>query len=224
MAQHPGHDGDTLRLSRLTSSSGKRHEPGNKANASPGFSFWVMARHLRDGGDDFIARLAMAKVLACVVERPVDAQRLIEELTRECMCDRRDISVLARDQENWVAEAATKAAGGLKGAVGSGAQAIGSLFKALAESAEPVSRVPGGAMLRASGDFGVQLVTTGAGTAAEIANALIDAGVPKAEAGRYGRDLERGGILITVEAKTEKSAQCIRKVMAAHGAVATQAL
>ncbi len=166
----------------------------------------------------------MARVLACVVERPVDAQKLMEELTSDCLCDRRDISVLARDQENWVAEAAAKAAAGLKGAVGSGAEAIGSLFKVLAESAEPVSRMlPGGAMLRATGDFGVQLATTGAATAAEIANALIDAGVPSSQAGRYGRDLERGGILITVEAKTEKSAQCILKVMAAQGAVATQA-
>ena len=161
----------------------------------------------------------MAKVLAFVVERPMDAQKIIDELTRDCMCDRADISLVARDEENWTSGTAAKVADAAKEAVTSGAQATAALFRAAFAGVEPVSRaLPGGAMLRAAGDFGVQLMTSGAATAAEIATALVEAGVRQSEAQRFGREVERGGILITVNAKSDKMAQCVRKVMMARGA------
>ena len=161
----------------------------------------------------------MPKVLAFVVERPLDAQKIIDQVTRDCMCDRADISILARDEENWTSEAATKTADAAKDAIASGAHATAALFKAVFEGVQPVSRaLPGGAMLRAAGDFGVKLMAGGTTTAADIANALIEAGVRRAEAQNYAQGLDRGGILITVAAKTDKMEQCVRKAMMAQGA------
>ncbi len=165
----------------------------------------------------------MTRLLACTVERPIDAQKIIGQLTRDCMCDRADISLIVRDENTWVAQTAAKGASALKEVVGAGAGALSSTFQALFEGVDAVSQmVPGGAMLRAAGEFGVKVARTGAATGAELAGALIDAGVPKSEAQRYGKAFEQGGILLTAHVKTDKSAQCARKVMMAHGAAVTE--
>ena len=39
----------------------------------------------------------MTTTIAGVVDKPLDAQRLVDELVSDCLCDRADISVMARD-------------------------------------------------------------------------------------------------------------------------------
>jgi hypothetical protein len=97
-----------------------------------------------------------------------------------------------------------------------------SAFNVLFEGVRAVSEVmPGGGMLRAAGDFAVQLARRGVSTGADMAKGLIDAGVPEGDARRYGDAFASGGILVTVQAKTDKTAQCVRKVMASRGATVT---
>ena len=149
--------------------------------------------------------------VAGVVEKPADAQRIIDELQKSCLCDRSDISLLHRDAAH-MSEA-------VKRAIDSSATAVSSIMDVLFQSVSAVSRsVPGGGMLRAAGEFGARVAHAGIGSGAGIAKALVDAGVPKTQAERLGEGMDQGGILIVVQAKTEKIAQCARTVMSAHGA------
>lgn len=157
----------------------------------------------------------MATTITGIVEKPVDAQKIIEELQSGCLCDRADISLMHRDSGQLVSAART--------AIDSSAAAASSVLDLLFQGANTVSRsLPGGSVVRAVGEFGSRLASAGIGTGAEVARALLDAGVSQAEARRSGDAVERGGVLIVVQAKTEKMAQCARTVMAAHGAVAPE--
>ena len=141
----------------------------------------------------------MAKTIAGVVEKPVDAQRLIDELVGQCLCDRADISVMVRDAAGWWTQQQGGNAADLKRAIDTTAAGAKSLVDGLFEGLEAVSRaLPGG----------------------ELAKALIAVGVPQREARLYGEAFERGAMLVTVQAKTDKIAQCARRVMTQHGALA----
>jgi hypothetical protein len=153
----------------------------------------------------------MAKTIAGVVRTPADAQRLIEELERDCLCDRADISVMARD------------AAGLGGGIDRGAAAAKSVLDALFEGADTVARaLPAGGVFRALGRIGHTLADTGVGTAAEVAKALLALGVPASQARYAGEAFAGGGILVTVSAKTERIAQCAQQTMTKHGALAPE--
>ena len=163
----------------------------------------------------------MAKTIAGVVEKPVDAQRLIEELVGQCLCDRADISVMVRDAAGWWTQQQGGNAADLKRAIDTTAAGAKSLVDGLFEGLEAVSRaLPGGGVLRVFGSLGVALANAGVTTAAELAKALIAVGVPQREARLYGEAFERGAMLVTVQAKTDKIAQCARRVMTQHGALA----
>jgi len=165
----------------------------------------------------------MARTVAGVVEKPVDAQRMIDELVRDCLCDRADISLIARD--------AGQASGGkgaradeLRHAVDQSAEGARTLFGGLLAGLETVSRaIPGGGVLRVIGNLGVAIANAGVATAAELTKALVSVGVPAGEARFYGEAFEGGGVLVTVRAKTDQSAQCAQKVMMKYGAIAPEA-
>jgi hypothetical protein len=111
----------------------------------------------------------------------------------------------------------------VKKALDTNAEAAKTLIGWMADGLESVTRsVPGGGMIRAFGSLGAQLAGAGVGTAAELAKSLVDLGVPKAEARYYGEAFEDGGIVVTVQARTENIARCARGVMMKYGAVARE--
>jgi hypothetical protein len=147
---------------------------------------------------------------------------MIDELVRDCLCDRSDISVIARDQ---AASSNNKGARAdeLRHAVDQSAEGARTLFGGLLAGLETVSRaVPGGGALRVIGNLGVAIANAGVATAAELTKALVSVGVPAAEARFYGQAFEGGGVLVTVQAKTDPIAQCAQKVMMKHGAIAPE--
>ncbi len=153
----------------------------------------------------------MTTTIAGVVEKPIDAQRLIDELVQGCLCDRADISVVARDS--------TQAA--VRGAVDAGAGAAKALVDGVWQGFEALSHsLPGGGVLRFFGGLGRTLADAGVTTAAETARVLAELGVPKGEARYYGEALHRGGVLVTVRARTDNIARCARHVMMQFGALA----
>jgi hypothetical protein len=163
----------------------------------------------------------MAKTLAGVVEKPVNAQRLIDDLVHDCLCERADISVMVRDSAGWWTQQQSETAAGVKRAIDTTASGAKSLVDGLFEGLEAVSRaLPGGGVLRVFGSLGVALVSAGVTGAAELAKSLVAVGIAPPQARYYGEAFERGAMLVTVQAKTDKIAQCARQVMTRHGALA----
>ena len=163
----------------------------------------------------------MAKTIAGVVEKPVDAQRLIDALESECLCDRADISVMVRDSAGWWTGQQATTATDLKRASDTTAAGARSLVGGLFEGLEALSRaLPGGGMLRVFGSLGVTLANAGVATAAELVKALVAVGIPQPEARFYGEAFERGAMLVTVQARSDQMAECARRVMTQHGALA----
>ena len=161
----------------------------------------------------------MAETIAGVVEKPADAQKVIDELVNECLCDRADISVMVRDAGGGVTGTAAHGASAIRDAVQRSATAATTLINELYGGAETLSRsFPGGGALRVVGKLAATVANAGIVSAAEVMKALIDAGVPKADARFYGEAVEKGGMVVTVHAKTENVAACARKVMMKYGA------
>ena len=154
----------------------------------------------------------MANTIAGIVDKPADAQRIIDELQASCLCDRADISLMHRDT--------AQVGGAVKSAVDSSAAAASSMVSAIFAGVNAVSRsLPGGGVLRAVGGFGAALANAGLDAGAGLAKALVDAGVPKEQAHHYSDAMNRGGILILVQARTDKIAQCARQILMKHGAL-----
>jgi hypothetical protein len=162
----------------------------------------------------------MKHTITGFVEKPVEVQRIIEELTTSCLCDRSDISIVARESAGHASglfAQATQAAGQVAGAATSAAASAGSALTGLASA---VTRdVPGFGLLRAAGKLGAKLSGAALGTAGDLAKAFVDLGVRQGLAAHYADALREGRILIVVDAKTDNMARCARQVMATHGAV-----
>ena len=164
----------------------------------------------------------MVTTLIGTVDKPVDAQSIIEELVSSCRCDRSDISLITRD-----AAAGSKPSDGLREAAHHAAhatQAAGDALAALwgAGTQFMTRAVPGLGALRAVGPFGSTLLKTGFEAGASLGRALVDAGIPESEARRAAKALEEGGIVITVQARTENAARCAEGILATYGAVREQ--
>jgi hypothetical protein len=159
----------------------------------------------------------MTTTIAGVVEKPVDAQRLVDELVESCLCDRSDISVVARDA---LGAGRREGIDAVRKALDANAEAAKTLLGWMSDSLESVTRsVPGGGTIRAVGSLGARLAEAGIGTAAELAKALVDLGVPKTEARYYSEAFERGGIVVTVQARSDNMARCVRGVMTKYAAL-----
>jgi len=154
----------------------------------------------------------MAKTIAGAVAKPVDAQRLIDDLVHDCLCDRGDISVMVRDSAGWWTQ---------KRAIDTTASGAKSLVDGLFEGLEALSRaLPGGGVLRVFGSLGVALANAGVSGAAELARSLVGVGIAPTEARYYGEAFARGAMLVIVQAETDRIAQCARQVMTRHAALA----
>ncbi len=162
----------------------------------------------------------MRQALTGLVEKPVDAQRIIDELTTRCLCDRSDISLIAQEsggQPARMAAGAARTAGQVAMAAGN---AAASTVSGLMDAASAVSRrVPGFGVLSAFGQLGATLSKSALHTAEDLAQAFVGFGVEQDAARRYADALQEGRILLIVEAKTDNIARCVRQVLATHGAV-----
>lgn len=154
--------------------------------------------------------------IAGVVQKPLDAQRLADELVTACGCDRSDISMVTQSPRRAGAE-------NIKKAVDTNATAAKTLISWMVEGIHSVTRsLPGGGVIRSVGSLGAKIADAGVTTAAEFTKALVEAGVPKREAGYYGEAFESGGIVVTVQARTDALARCAREVMMRYGALADE--
>lgn len=157
----------------------------------------------------------MRQIIAGLADKPLQAQRIIDDLTSLYACDRADISVMSGEsvaQAPGVAAAAqaTQMAGTLFG---------GALRQLSGLASEVTSRhVPGLGRLNAVGQLASLLSKSAFGTAGELADGLAQLGVRAELASRYAEAMRDGAILILVEARSEKIAQCARETMATHGA------
>jgi len=129
----------------------------------------------------------MRHTITALVEKPIEAQYLIEELTARCMADRSDISLIA--QEN-----------------------SGQVSRVLAGASRAAGEVAGAA--RAAATPGSSLLATAVGTLEDLARTFVDIGIEQSLARNYADALRKGHILIVVDAKTDAIAQCARQVMA----------
>lgn len=167
----------------------------------------------------------MAKTVVGLMESAAEAQRVVEDLTASCGCDRSDIGLMARGSESERPsgrKSRTKAregdvgAGAMKGA-GTGA-AIGGVLGLVAGVASLA--IPGVGPIIAAGPIASALAGAGIGAAAGgIIGALANLGVPEEHAHYYAEGVRRGGTLITVRAETDGAAECAQRVMQQHGAV-----
>jgi len=166
----------------------------------------------------------MDHTVMALAEKPVDAQRIIDDLTSLCVCDRSDISLVARDdsqQGSGVLSEAARATGQL--AAAAGAAAASTLGSMLGAGSRAMTRnVSGFGVLNAFGQLGGMLSRTALATAEDLGKAFKDLGVEGELAREHAEALRQGGILVVVHAKTGKMAECARRVMATHGTVPAQ--
>jgi hypothetical protein len=161
----------------------------------------------------------MRHTVTGLVEKPVDAQRIIDELTTRCLSDRSDISLIAQDsagQGSGTASGAARAAGQVASAAGTAAAStVSSLFEFAAAATR---QLPGFGVLKAFGQLGTMLSRTALSTAEDLTKAFVDFGIERDLARRYADALKKGSILIVVDAKTDNMARCARQVLTTHGA------
>jgi len=162
----------------------------------------------------------MTTTIAGVVEKPLDAQHLVDELVNDCLCDRSDISVMTRDLTDGHRHGAET----VKKALNTNAEAAKVLIDWMSQGLDSMTRsIPGGGMIRGFGSLASRLADAGVTTAAELTKALVDLGVPRGDARHYAEAFERGGIVVTVQARTDNMAQCARKAMMKYGAIGVEA-
>src|SRR5687767_2894326 len=101
----------------------------------------------------------MRHTVTGLAEKPIDAQRIIEELTERCLCDRTDISLVSRDQPHGAVSAAARSAGQLADIAGSAVVTSLEGFLGFASTATGGRESPTG-VLRAAGHLGSLLART----------------------------------------------------------------
>lgn len=164
----------------------------------------------------------MANTLFAVVEKPADAQYIIDELMQACLCDRSDIGVMTRHAGSTAGDDAPNpvSASRAPSIVDEMSAGASSMLEGMFKAANALSRaLPGGGILRAMGNVAQPILQAGLGTATQLAKALTGAGAPPAEARELGQAFQQGGVLISVNCKTDQIEQCARKVLSKYGAV-----
>ncbi len=166
----------------------------------------------------------MTKTVVGLMDTPREAESVVRDLTGECGCNRDDIGLMARgEQPEARGPAMTSDEGGsevgsgaLKGA-GTGA-AIGGVLGLVAGAASLA--IPGVGPIIAAGPIAAALAGAGIGAVAGgLIGALSKMGVPEEEAHYYAEGVKRGGTLITLHARDDRTADCAAQVMRRHGAV-----
>ena len=164
----------------------------------------------------------MRHTVTGLAEKPLEAQRIIEDLTGRCLCDRSDISLVSRDQPQNAVSGAARSAGQLADIAGTAVVTTLEGFLGFASAATSGRDSPSG-VLRAAGQLGSLLARTALDSAKDLARVLSEYGMDGAQAAAYAEAVQRGSILIVVDAKTEAIARCARQVLATHGASQQQA-
>lgn len=162
----------------------------------------------------------MRHTVTGLVDKPADAQTIIDELMARCLCDRSNISLIAHDTSDLPSRAgatAVRTASQLAAAAGSMAVTTISGLTGLASGM--TRHVRGVGVLRAFGDLGAALSRTALSTAEDLTHAFVDFGITDELARHYADSLRQGKILLVVDAKTENIARCARQMLATHGAV-----
>lgn len=160
----------------------------------------------------------MRHTVSGLVSRPIDAQRIIQDLTASCSCDRGDISILAGESAGEVSASASR---GLQSGAHAAMTAGGAMVEALKAVLGAASRVtqPNSSLgaLSAVGDVAAAISRATLNTIADLSQALVDFGVQEELAHRYAEALRQGGILVIVRAESEQAAECARGVLANNG-------
>jgi len=159
----------------------------------------------------------MRHTITGLAEKPIDAQSIIEELTQRCLCDRSDISLVSRDQPQSAVSGAAHSAGQLADLAGRAVVTSLEGFLGFASAATAGRESPTG-VLRAAGNLGSLLATTALDSVKDVARVFSEYGIDSAQAAAYADAVQRGSILIVVDAKTEAIARCARQVLASYGA------
>jgi hypothetical protein len=161
------------------------------------------------------------KIVIGVVEKPIQAQQIIDELIGSCRCDRSDIGIMARGAGADVRLDAAKAMRRSAKAAAETAAATETLLDGIFRAAGSVASrlLPGIGELRAVGPIAATLVGAGVGTGAGLVSALVDFGLPESQASYYADAVRRGCILITVSAKTNNIEKCAEQVLQERGAL-----
>ncbi len=167
----------------------------------------------------------MRHTVTGLVDKPVDAQKIIDDLMMNCLCDRGDIGIMAGEaahRPGGVLAQAARAAGQVVTAAGTAAATT--LDGVMGIGSKLVSRqVSGFGLLSAVGQLGVVLSKAALNGAQDLAKALADMGMEAELARDYADALRQGSIVIVVDAKTDNMASCVRKILATHGAVSPEA-
>ncbi|HEY1680594.1 MAG TPA: hypothetical protein VGF98_03000 [Candidatus Tumulicola sp.] len=138
---------------------------------------------------------------------PASAEARIQRLYELGYSDK-DISVMMRDQEKAKAFAAHTGGHAAEGAVTGGAidGGLGAIIAGLTATGSIVAVVGTGGLAApvVVGPLVAALAGLGAGAAAGgIVGALVGAGIPKEKAEQYSEGLDRGGILLGVNARPD---------------------
>ncbi len=153
----------------------------------------------------------MSHTVSGIFKHSVDAQRALDRLEAARFTEDQ-ISMVATDEslgDSFAIEKDNKAAeggvigaasGGLLGAIAAGLVATGSLV------IPGVNLVVFGTAIAAAAGAGV------GATAGGLVGALIGLGVPEYEAKRYEKDVERGSVLLVVDAGSRDRADEVKRI------------
>ena len=156
----------------------------------------------------------MAKTIAALFENRDDAYGAVHDLVTHGFA-RDDISVMAHgDTTHDGQETIEDGPSGLAQGAGIGAAVggIGGLVIGLT-----ALTIPGIGPVIAAGPLAVALFGAGVGAAAGgLIGALTDLGIPEEHAQYYGEGIRRGGVLVTVAATEERSAEAVSLLSRHH--------
>jgi hypothetical protein len=166
----------------------------------------------------------MEQTVTGIVEKPADAQRIIDELTAHCQCDRSDISLMAGENAGRGPGVVTRAARATSQVAATAGNAVAATLGGIVGAASAVSSRPlsGFGVLSAVGQLGAVLTRTALTTGEDLVKAFVEFGMGSDLARDYAEALRRGHIVLIVNAKTDNMARCARKVMATYGATAEE--
>jgi uncharacterized protein (TIGR02271 family) len=160
-------------------------------------------------------RREMAKTVIGLFDSTSEAREVVQELLNSGFRSD-DISVVSRENGEYVTERGEDRTSGAAMGAGAGAAVggLGGLLVGLSALA-----IPGVGPVIAAGPLATTLAGAGIGAAAGgILGALTDLGVPEQEAHYYAEGVRRGGALVSVDAD-DNMAERAAEIMGRYGAV-----
>jgi uncharacterized protein (TIGR02271 family) len=157
----------------------------------------------------------MAKTVIGLFDSMSEARKVVQELLHDGFRND-DISIVSREDGEYVTERGEERTSGAATGAGAGAAVggLGGLLVGLSALA-----IPGVGPVIAAGPLATTLAGAGVGAAAGgILGALTDLGVPEQEAHYYAEGVRRGGALVSVETD-DHMAERAAEIMGRYGAV-----